>query len=305
MPKEKIGFCVGPIYYDVVHLLADDVDLEKSGRIRPIQTACGYGGNAVGAARTISSLGGMTRLVCPSSDCDLGPGFKRMAAVSNIELIHCTVKNYEIPIASVLSRHGERIIISKPEPPVCVGFPMLHPEEHGFAHFDGYFEAHTIACMKAFQERNVLVSMDAGRLRPHIKDMLRLTDVAVVSDTFVTDMKWSEKETLDYLQYECKCQVGGITRGPQGFLWYDETGRRQELPTLDVPDIVDTTNAGDIFHGAYLFSLQRWPEQPWAEHFVFARAASAHSIRFLGINASLPTLEDVRVAIASFMERGA
>ena len=38
------------------------------------------------------------------------------------------------------------------------------------------------------------------------------------------------------------------------------------------------------------------PEKPWEQHFRFARAASAHSVRYLGIEHSLPTRNDVLAA---------
>ena len=60
--------------------------------------------------------------------------------------------------------------------------------------------------------------------------------------------------------------------------WYDESGEVQQPPLAAVPRgaIVDTSGAGDVFHGAYCASYLERPEAPWREHFVFARAASAH-----------------------------
>ena len=63
------------------------------------------------------------------------------------------------------------------------------------------------------------------------------------------------------------------------------------MPALAVPqdEVVDTNGAGDIFHGAYVYSYLSDPGKPWESHFRFARAASAHSVRYLGIENSLPT----------------
>ena len=41
---------------------------------------------------------------------------------------------------------------------------------------------------------------------------------------------------------------------------------------------------------------------PWGAHFRFARAASAHSVRYLGIEHSLPTLADIATAERDFRE---
>jgi sugar/nucleoside kinase (ribokinase family) len=67
------------------------------------------------------------------------------------------------------------------------------------------------------------------------------------------------------------------------------------MPALAVPreEVVDTNGAGDVFHGAYIHSYLTRPDAPWEAHFRFARAASAHAIRYLGNEARLPTVADV------------
>jgi len=86
-----------------------------------------------------------------------------------------------------------------------------------------------------------------------------------------------------------------VTLGERGLLWFDETGAVRSTPALAVPSkrILDTSGAGDVFHGAYLYSYLRDPIRTWAEHFQFARAASAYKIQHLGNEAGLPTLEDI------------
>jgi len=57
--------------------------------------------------------------------------------------------------------------------------------------------------------------------------------------------------------------------------------------------VIDTNGAGDVFHGAYVYSYLANPAQSWAEHFNFARAASTFKIQRLGNEAGLPTLADI------------
>jgi len=94
--------------------------------------------------------------------------------------------------------------------------------------------------------------------------------------------------------------------GERGMLWYDETGTRQHMPALAVPSekVVDTNGAGDIFHGAYIYSALAHPEATWADHFRFARAASAYAIQHLGNETSLPALSDVEAIQATLVEMG-
>ena len=57
--------------------------------------------------------------------------------------------------------------------------------------------------------------------------------------------------------------------------------------------ILDTSGAGDVFHGAYVHSYLAHPHQAWESHFRFARAAAAHKIQHLGNEAGLPSLADI------------
>ena len=75
-------------------------------------------------------------------------------------------------------------------------------------------------------------------------------------------------EMLDYLKSR-GCRVGGITLGEKGLLWYDETGAVRNLPALPIPRerVIDTNGAGDVFHGAYVYSYLANPGQKLARPF--------------------------------------
>jgi sugar/nucleoside kinase (ribokinase family) len=141
-------------------------------------------------------------------------------------------------------------------------------------------------------------------LRSNTHELLAFIDVAVVAERLCEQMDLSPAGMLDYLKSR-GCRIGGVTLGERGMTWYDEEGTVRELPALDVPRerVVDTNGAGDIFHGAYVYSAITRPGERWGEHFDFARGASAHSIQHLGNEASLPTLEDIEVARRAFREK--
>jgi sugar/nucleoside kinase (ribokinase family) len=107
-------------------------------------------------------------------------------------------------------------------------------------------------------------------------------------------MELTPGEMLDYLKSR-GCRIGGVTMGERGLIWYDETGTARSVPALAVPPavIVDTSGAGDVFHGAYLYAYLADPTGTWENHFKFARAASAHKIQHLGNEAGLPSLDDI------------
>ncbi|MDE2363279.1 MAG: sugar kinase, partial [Hyphomicrobiales bacterium] len=64
--------------------------------------------------------------------------------------------------------------------------------------------------------------------------------------------------------------------------------------------VIDTSGAGDIFHGAYIASYIENPQAKWIDHFRFARAASAYKVQHLGNEAGLPTRADMEQVMAEF-----
>ena len=117
--------------------------------------------------------------------------------------------------------------------------------------------------------------LDGGGLRSNTHELLTQIDVAIVAERLCEQMGLTLNEMLAYLK-ERGCRIGGVTLGERGLVWYDESGTERFLPALAVPPeaIIDTNGAGDIFHGAYIYSALARPDAPWREHFIFARAAS-------------------------------
>jgi sugar/nucleoside kinase (ribokinase family) len=84
--------------------------------------------------------------------------------------------------------------------------------------------------------------------------------------------------------------------GERGFVWYDETGTVRTTKALPIPKekVIDTSGAGDVFHGAYIYSYLSDPKKSWEEHFAFAQRAATFKLQHLGNEAGLPTLDDIR-----------
>jgi sugar/nucleoside kinase (ribokinase family) len=154
------------------------------------------------------------------------------------------------------------------------------------------------------REAGILTSLDGGGLRSNTHELLEFIDVAIVAERLCEQMNLKPDEMLDYLKSR-GCRIGGITLGERGLLWYDETGAVRALAALPVPRerVLDTNGAGDVFHGAYVYSYLSNPGKSWHEHFDFARAASTFKIQRLGNEAGLPTLLDIETVKQEFAVR--
>jgi sugar/nucleoside kinase (ribokinase family) len=222
----------------------------------------------------------------------LGRMFLEMAAKYEITIHPRNVKTSSLSF--IMPKAGQRAIVRCRDDDYLNSFPVLDLSGCRALHVDGHQPDAAIFYAKHGRAANILTSLDGGGLRPNTHELLAFIDVAVVAERLCEQMSLSPSDMLEYLKSR-GCQVGGVTLGERGFLWYDETGAVRSTPAFPIPAarILDTSGAGDVFHGAYLYSYLTDPSRTWDEHFQLARAAAAHKIQRLGNEAGLPTLEDI------------
>ncbi len=293
---------IGQAYIDVTFL----TDALPTGDEKTIAKdyAVSFGGNAVTAGFCCAKLGGKPDLLCSVADDWLGRMFRDMAMQYGITVHSRKVR--ESSLSFIMPKGGKRAIVRCRDDEYLHPFPPLTLSGLRALHLDGHMPDAALHYAKACREAGILTSLDGGAVRETTDELLASIDAAVVSERFCEQLGKSTGETLNYLRSR-GCPVGAVTLGEHGTVWYEGSGPDQHLPALDVPlaEVIDSNGAGDIFHGAYITSYLRNPEVGWSDHFHFARGASTHSIRHLGNEASLPTLEDIEIAIATFPEKTA
>lgn len=151
-------------------------------------------------------------------------------------------------------------------------------------------EAGALAAKWAHEE-SIPVVGDFDNLYTGVQDLLRFVDFPVTSKAF-PERFTGEKDPLKSLpaiQGEFKCRLIAATLGSQGVLAWD--GKRfLQSPGLKV-QAIDTTGAGDIFHGAFAYGLvQDWPIQETLE---FCCAAAALNCTASGARGHIATLAEI------------
>jgi sugar/nucleoside kinase (ribokinase family) len=209
-------------------------------------------------------------------------------------------------LSFIMPNHGKRAIVRCRDDEYREPFPKLDVRPFAALHIDGHQSDAALYYAKACREAGILTSLDGGGVRSNTPELLKYIDVAVVSERFCEQMDMTAQKMLSHLRAH-GCKVGGVTRGEHGLLWYEKDSPPRTTPALNVPPhrVIDTSGAGDVFHGAYVYSYLARPELAWDAHFRFARAASAHAIRFLGNEARLPTVADVEAAERRFQPAAA
>jgi sugar/nucleoside kinase (ribokinase family) len=254
--------------------------------------AVSFGGNAVTAAFCCAKLGIVPDLIATVANDWLGRMFQDMTAKYAIS-VHPR-KVGASSLSFIMPKDGKRAIVRCRDDKHIHPFPVLNLGQCRVLHVDGHQPDAAIHYAKLCREAGILTSLDGGGLRTNTHDLLQFIDVAIVAERLCEQMDLTNDKMLDYLK-DRGCKVGGVTMGEKGLLWYDETGTVRTMPALPIERerVIDTNGAGDVFHGAYVYSYLAYPAKSWSEHFEFARAASTFKIQRLGNEAGLPTLADI------------
>jgi len=159
-----------------------------------------------------------------------------------------------------------------------------------YLHLDGLHAPSALLAAQEARQEGVKVCLDINRVRPEARELVDLSDILIVPAAFAVAFT-EENDLWAAGEYLLACQPATvvITRGVKGCLCLTED-EQCEQPALPVR-AVDTTGAGDVFHGAFLFGfLQDWSLKATAR---FASAVAALKCRKLGGRSSIPDRSEV------------
>ena len=288
---------IGQTYIDVT-FITDHLPVGDEKHVADAY-AVSFGGNAVTAAFCCAKLGIVPDLIATMANDWLGRMFWDMAAKYGISVHPRKVNSSSLSF--IMPKDGKRAIVRCRDDDHIHPFPLLNLRGCRALHIDGHQPDAAIHYAKLCREDGILTSLDGGGLRTNTHELLEYIDVAIVAERLCEQMDLTPEKMLDYLKSR-GCRVGGITMGEKGLLWYDEAGAVRVTPALPIPRerVIDTNGAGDVFHGAYIYSYLANPGKSWKDHFEFARAASTYKIQKLGNEAGLPTLADIEAVKQEF-----
>jgi len=170
-----------------------------------------------------------------------------------------------------------------------------------YLHLDGFQTDAALQAAKWMREAGKKVVLDGHKtnnVRPHLRSLLKYVDILISGAGFA--------QALTGIQDIWEAGKATLAEGPSIFVQTDGNKGSYTItadecfhtPIIDV-DVVDTTGAGDVFHGAYLVGmLHGWDIRTIA---TFCTAVSALECTRLGGRVGIPCFDEV----ASFLnERG-
>lgn len=118
--------------------------------------------------------------------------------------------------------------------------------------------------------------------------LLPLTDHAIFSEPALTSFAGSARDDSLAAVARFGCGVVAVTRGEGGVSWYENGQLHQQ--TAYAVEVVDTTGAGDVFHGAYALAIGVGLDVRVA--MAFSAATAAMKCRHAGGRNGIPDINE-------------
>ena len=276
--------CVGHASYDLIFSVAhhpkDDEKISADGFL-----SCG-GGPVANAAITISRLGFNAGFAGYLGNDIFGEKHYQELITEGINTQWIVRDDYPTPLSTILVKpDGKRALINykgdtKPLTSEAINFSSLKAK---VVLFDGHEPNISLSLLKHLKKENITTVLDAGSVHEGTLSLMDKVDYLVCSEKFATQYADNESTALSSLAKLAPNVI--ITLGERGLIWQ----REKETGYLDAFSIeaVDTTGAGDAFHGAFAAALTT--SMNWLEILQFSSAAGALCCTKVGARVGLPT----------------
>jgi sulfofructose kinase len=290
MPPSRRIIAVGHAALDRIYRI--DNFPPQPTKVRALEHVEVGGGMAANAAVAMARLGGKVELWSRVGDDPAGVTIRNGLKAEKVDVTAVQMfEGYRSSTSAIIvDDRGERLIVNHRDVSMPTSTDWLPLERiAGAAAVLGdirWLEGLRATFTRARAEGvPTVLDADVGA-REALPEILALTDYAIFSSPGLTEMgSGDERARLSSLAAMGLKHVG-VTRGDRGYLWLQDGGFH-ECPA-QVPDsIVDTTGAGDAFHGAFALLLAEG--RPVAECARAGAVAAAEKCTRLGGRAGLPT----------------
>lgn len=288
-PLDVLG--IGYSATDYLGIVPRYPDLDE--KVELTQFTMQGGGPCATAMVTAARLGGRASYIGKMGDDDFGRFMLDELRAEGVETSQVVIEpgaQSQFSFIVVDADTGKRTIYwTRSEVPSLL--PNEISREHLLSakvlHLDGHDLPAALAAAGWANEAGIPVVFDGGTAREGSDLMIEHADYAAVSRRFAeTFTGKNDPEAGARALFGGRRKLAAVTMGNQGSVYVTAEGAFHQ-PAFEV-DVVDTTGAGDVFHGALSFGVSRqWPIEEVIE---FASAVAAMKCTVLGGRTGIPTL---------------
>jgi sulfofructose kinase len=275
--------CVGHACYDLIFSVSRHPGSDEK-IVADSLLSCG-GGPAANAAVCVSKLG-LTSAFAGYLGRDLY-GDKHVQELNdygvNTQLIIRGAS--PTPLSTILVKpDGKRALINYKGDTQALAADMLNYTDvpAKVVLFDGHEPFISLPLAEKARQSNIPTVLDAGSVHEGTLALMSRVDYLVCSEKFAGQYAGDEHKALSRLAELAPVVV--ITLGERGLIW--QRGNEQGALSAYPVTAIDTTGAGDAFHGAFAVALAVGME--WQALLRYASAAGALCCMQMGARSGLP-----------------
>jgi sulfofructose kinase len=298
---------VGANSLDYVYRLPDFPAPEgpKSKR-RIMQHAISPGGQTATTLCTCAAMGLEPTYVGAAGNDDNGELIRDELTNRSVDVSHLAIRDTDNAFAVILlnEKQGERVVLWHRKSELDLEPEEIDPDVIGGArlvHVDDVDEGAAILAASLARASGIPVTSDIERVGARTRELLSFVTIPIFAEHVLGALTGEQEferglRAVQAAHHDMAC----VTLGARGAMMLsgDRLYRVAGIPV----DVVDSTGAGDIFRGAFIYALLRG-DAP-RDILRFANAAAAISCTRVGAMSSVPTLSDVEAFVAATKHRG-
>ena len=273
------------------------------GKVRVVASSMQAGGQMATALVTCSRLGLKARYIGKIGDDPGGQLQLSSLRSEGLDLTDAQVMR-DVPnqygFIIVDEAPGERTIFWDRDARLAVQPSELKPAAITSArllHLDGCDVDAALAAARLAHEAHIPVLADLDTVYKNVEKLFPYVDYLIASTQFLPLVtgRADPFQVLEYMAREHRVPTPGMTLGRDGALLY-QAGRFFYSPGF-VVETVDTTGAGDVFHGAFAYALLAGWEI--ARSLDFANAMAALNCTVLGARGGIKSRAEAEHLMAT------
>jgi sugar/nucleoside kinase (ribokinase family) len=253
------------------------------------------GGQVTTALATCASLGMNTAYIGAFGDDEEGATLRETLEQHGVDTSHSVVREVRNRSALILvdEQSGDRTVLWERDPRLALR-PSELPRDviarTKLLHVDDVDPDAAIVAAQIARRAGAAVTSDLDRAGDHTTALLAEVSVAIFAESLPSALtgQADPERALRALRRSYSC-VLCVTLGSRGSMMLIDDALHQ-APAFPVA-VADTTGAGDVFRGAFIFSMLRGDVPD--EILRFANAAAAFSCTREGALNGVPALSDV------------
>lgn len=266
------------------------------------------GGPAGTAIASAAHLGAITGMITTAGNDEVGNLKLRLLSKYGVDTSHCLIRPIPEPqviLVCIHSHSGERVFSGTPRtaslPLQPLEIDINYITQADILHLDGFYLTAALQAARWMRAAGKKVTLDAaktsGNISGEMRELVSLCDIVISGAGFsyaltgMTDLYEAGLAILDLgpnIFVETLGEAGCVT------VTRDD---RFHTPAYPI-DVLDTTGAGDVFHGAFLVGLLK----SWdlGRIIQFSSATAAIKCSRLGGRRGIPDYDKVIKFLAEF-----